>query len=55
VIFVRKNYLILTLPQRFIQLIGTPKKSFTLSILMLFYAQSYAFIGSKHSDYATKV
>ena len=31
-----------------------PKKSFALPILMLFYAQSYAFIGSKHSDYAVK-
>ena len=33
---------------------GTPKKSFVLPILMPFYAQSYAFIGSKHSDYTAK-
>ena len=33
---------------------GTPKKAFVLPIFMLFYAQSYAFIGSKHSDYTAK-
>ena len=33
---------------------GTSKKAFALPILMPFYAQSYAFIDSKHSDYAVK-
>ncbi|PTL25281.1 hypothetical protein C3V39_11430 [Prevotella sp. oral taxon 820] len=31
-----------------------PKKAFALPIFMLFYAQSYAFIDSKHSDYTAK-
>ncbi|MBO1364520.1 hypothetical protein JHU38_12290, partial [Prevotella sp. A2931] len=34
--------------------VGMPKKAFTLPIFMLFYAQSYAFISSKHSDYTAK-
>ena len=34
--------------------VGMPKKSFVLPIFMPFYAQSYAFIGSKHSDYTVK-
>ncbi|WP_207859430.1 hypothetical protein, partial [Prevotella illustrans] len=33
---------------------GTPKKSFDLPIFIPFYTQSYAFIGSKHSDYTAK-
>ncbi|PTL26255.1 hypothetical protein C3V39_03810 [Prevotella sp. oral taxon 820] len=33
---------------------GMAKKAFTLPILIPFYAQSYAFIGSKHSDYTVK-
>ena len=33
---------------------GTAKKAFTLPISTPFYAQSYPFIGSKHSDYLAK-
>ena len=31
-----------------------PKKAFALPIFIPFYAQSYPFIGSKHSDYVAK-